>query len=264
MDIDLSGAGEHCNYTSIPPLTLPCIHLSSDYSPPPDPLAFKHFKFQGLKVVNSVPRSPQFLEYCRTHLRVLDLYADDRILPSQYHSVKQGLFLTALVVGADAGNLRMLFKACHVLEEFRFDFSSGIGWALSLIPSNFVALIRLLRPLGVFEFVEGVTPTAVVSCTESWLDLLKREAIPEYERLGVSIQEVAQRFSKHNHGLKTRVQVIYQPSEKEVQGFESGEIPLFMTKLEEELGTHVALELKLLPFTPISEWWKDREKSNLA
>jgi hypothetical protein len=40
---------------------------------PPDLLAFKHVKFQELRITVSVPPSPQFLAYCSASLRVLDL-----------------------------------------------------------------------------------------------------------------------------------------------------------------------------------------------
>jgi hypothetical protein len=65
--------------------------------------------------------------------------------------------------------------------------------------------------------------------------------------LGVSIQKIAQRFSNHHRGSETRVQVNYCPRKREAKAIDGGEIPFFMTKLEEELGTHLALELKLLP-----------------
>jgi len=65
--------------------------------------------------------------------------------------------------------------------------------------------------------------------------------------LGASIREIAQRFSERHCGLKTRVQVIYPPSREEAQAIANGEVPFFMMKLEEELGTHVALELDLPP-----------------
>ena len=69
-DIDLSGLYDEF---PIPPSALPRIHLSDD-NEPPDPFAFKHFKFHELKTMRSIPLSPPFLEYCQTHLRVLDLW----------------------------------------------------------------------------------------------------------------------------------------------------------------------------------------------
>ena len=141
----------------------------------------------------------------------------------------------------------MLFEACYALQEVSFSFGSYIGWLLGSIPSNSVTLIRLRHPEGTS------TGTTYNSCWgyspyhfESFLDDLVRFRIPEYERLGVSIRKIARRFSECHRGLKTRVQVIYPPSKKEAQAIANGEIPFFMAKLEQELGTLVTLELDLL------------------
>ena len=71
MDLDLTGY--HYDGLPVLPPVLPRIHLSS-HNEPPDPLAFKHFKFHELKIMKSIPPSPPFFEYCQTHLRVLDLW----------------------------------------------------------------------------------------------------------------------------------------------------------------------------------------------
>jgi len=80
IDIDLSGLDR--SNLSIPPPALPRIYPPivdvrkkiKNQLPvkPPDPLAFKHFKFQELKITGHVPPSPRFLEHCQTHLRILD------------------------------------------------------------------------------------------------------------------------------------------------------------------------------------------------
>ena len=54
-----------------PPCARPCIHLSPGYQLP-DLFAFKHIEFQKLVVIDPIPPSPRFLEYCQHHLRVLD------------------------------------------------------------------------------------------------------------------------------------------------------------------------------------------------
>ena len=59
--------------TFLPRSTLPRIHLSSDKIPP-DPLAFKRFRFRELKFRLSIPPSLPLLEYCQTHLQALDLW----------------------------------------------------------------------------------------------------------------------------------------------------------------------------------------------
>jgi len=244
-DIDLSCID---NSFLISPPTHPRIFLSSDCQPP-DPFAFTHFKFQELGVGDSVPPSPQFLEYCKTHLRVLNLWNYDSQTYRQYHSMKQELTLTtALTVGLE--NLGVLFEACYALQEFSFCFESHIGSILGLIPSDSVTLIRIRihDPVCII----GTTYNSCWGRTfEDWLDLVESRDIPEYEALGVSIRQ----FSEHNCGSKTRVQVVYEPSEEESQAIGDGEIPFFMTKLEEELGTHVILELDLLP---VAEPWQVR------
>ena len=247
IDIDLSRVDDH--FSILPP-THPRICLPSDCQPP-NPLAFTHFRFQELEVRDSILPSPRFSEYCKTHLRVLDIWTCDMEIDRQYRSVKRGLILTTLTEHRE--NLQMLFEACYALQELSFSFVLYIGWALGSIPSNSVTLIRLRDP-------EGVIGTTYNSCWgypleifERWLEPLESEKIPEYERLGVSIREMAQRFSKHNCGLKTRVQVVYLPSWEEAQAIDNGEIPFFMTKLEEELGAYVTLELDLLPAVPDTE-----------
>lgn len=58
----------------ITPPALPRIHLSlPPNDQPPNFFAFKYVKFQELTITNLVPPSPQFLGYCSTSLRVLDL-----------------------------------------------------------------------------------------------------------------------------------------------------------------------------------------------
>ena len=44
-------------------------------------------------------------------------------------------------------DLHALFKACHVLHEFKFHFYSYIGSIISSIPSDSVTLIRLVHGL---------------------------------------------------------------------------------------------------------------------
>jgi len=53
---------------------LPRIQLSDDMElEHVDSLAFDHFKFQELRIGSLIPNSLSFLEYCRRHLRALDL-----------------------------------------------------------------------------------------------------------------------------------------------------------------------------------------------
>jgi len=150
-------------------------------------------------------------------------------------------------------DLHALLKACHVLQEFSFSFCSYIGSIVSSIPSDSVALIRLHDP-------EGTVGTTYNSCWgipldhfESHLNIFIHDDLPEYGTLGVSIRKIAQRYSEHHRGLKTRVQVTYQPACEETQAFKDGEVPFFMKKLEEELGSHVTLELNLYPFLSETE-----------
>jgi len=71
-DIELS---EISGSIPVTPSALPRIRFSSD-SESPDPLAFKHFRFQELEVTRFAPVSPPFLEYCQIRLRVLELGSD--------------------------------------------------------------------------------------------------------------------------------------------------------------------------------------------
>ena len=134
--------------------------------------------------------------------------------------MKRGLILTNLT----DPNLEVLFKVCHALQEIHSSFYSYLGRFLGSVSSNSVTLIRL-------RFLDDTDP--------------------ELAMLGVSMRKISQRFSDHNRGLKTRVQVVHQLTEQEAQAIDNnGEIPFFMTKLEEELGTHATLEPKFLPYLP--------------
>jgi hypothetical protein len=70
----------------------------------------------------------------------------------------------------------------------------------------------------------------------------------EFENLGVSVRTIARRYSDLNPGSKTLVKAIWDPltGMGRTDSVDNG-TPLFMMKLEEELGTHATLELDLLP-----------------
>ena len=122
---------------------------------------------------------------------------------------------------------------CCALQEVSFRFCSYIGRLLGSIPSTSVTLIRLHDPEDVR--LGNHDPDAKFGNNDP--EDVRLGKIVEYEWLGLSIRKLAQRFSDHHHGLKTRVQII--PTKEEAQET----FPFFMTKLEEELGTHVTLEL---------------------
>lgn len=70
----------------------------------------------------------------------------------------------------------------------------------------------------------------------------------ECESLCASIRKISQKFSTHNYGSKLRVQVICASSvELGGEAAFDKETSFFVEKLEEELGTHITLELDLLP-----------------
>ena len=75
-----------------------------------------------------------------------------------------------------------------------------------------------------------------------------------FTHLGVSIRKIAQRYSDHHSGLKTRVQATLDLTESEAQAVQNGEVLLYKTRLEEELGDHVDFELILVT-------WPDPELS---
>jgi len=60
---------------------------------------------------------------------------------------------------------------------------------------------------------------------------------------------MAQRFSICHPGSKTRVQATLDLWESEIRAVENGETPLYKSRLEEELGNYVDLELILIPNT---------------
>jgi len=70
--VDVNLSSRHDDLTT-PPAAPPCIHLPFVYQVP-DILAFERYKFQKLVITDFIiTPSPPFLEYCQTHLRVLDL-----------------------------------------------------------------------------------------------------------------------------------------------------------------------------------------------
>ena len=120
-----------------------------------------------------------------------------------------------------------------LLQELSFHFYSYIRSIISSIPSNSVTLIHL-------HGLEDSIGTTYNSCWgmpldhfESRLGAVIYDDLPEYGALGVSIRTIAQRYSSRHRGLKTRVQVSYQPACRETQAFKDGEVPFCMTKLEE-------------------------------
>ena len=144
----------------------------------------------------------------------------------------------------------MLFGACHALQEVSFYLQAYAGLALGLIPSTSVSLIRIRNLDGVQGSIYNSCWGHSLQALQVYLKEFERSGMQEYATLGGSIRKIAQRFSNHHRGLKTRVQVIYYPTEQEAQAIDDGEIPFFMTKLEEELGAHLTLELKLLSLPP--------------
>ena len=67
---------------------------------------------------------------------------------------------------------------------------------------------------------------------------------PNVTLQGGFYRKIARRYSDHWHsGLKTRVRATLDLTKLEIQAVESGEAPLYKTRLEEELGDHVGSEL---------------------
>lgn len=61
----------------------------------------------------------------------------------------------------------------------------------------------------------------------------------ECKELCDSIREITKKFSAHNSGSKTQVQVVYEPKEL------GDKSPLFVEELNKELETHATLKLDL-------------------
>ena len=132
-----------------------------------------------------------------------------------------------------------MFEACYELEEVRFRLDAYMGWILGSIPSTSVALVCIYEPTGIFYHA------SIKEC-EYLRKSLEDFWIPEHERLGAAIRKIAERYSDDHPGLKTRVQVNYEPIAEDAGRIENGEVPFFMEKLEEELGSRVTLRLNLL------------------
>jgi len=75
--------------------------------------------------------------------------------------------------------------------------------------------------------------------------------LAELADLGVSIRKIAQRYSDHHPGLKTRVRPYLDLRRSEILAVENGEAPLYKTRLEEELGDHVDFELILVRYPSV-------------
>ena len=128
-------------------------------------------------------------------------------------------------------------------------FIAGIAQFLGSIPSSSVSLIRISNPLEI-----GDTPTTYSDswpwesfeefecCAEGATD----EELAEFTHLGVSIRKIAQRYSDHHSGLKTRVRATLHLTELEIQAVENGETPFYKTRLEEELRDYVDFDLTLV------------------
>ena len=80
------------------------------------------------------------------------------------------------------------------------------------------------------------------------MDLEAYDVLAELTHLGASIRKVAQRFSDRHPGSKTRVRATLDLTESEIKAVKNGGIPLFKTKLEEELGNFADVELILRPW----------------
>ena len=134
--------------------------------------------------------------------------------------MKRVLISTALT--GDYRNLRTLLEACHTLQVLRFGMVPFFAQFLGSIPSNSVSLIHL-------DPLEPGTPTPY-SVSWPWpsFESFERylndyeEELAEFTHLGVSIRNIAQRFSDHHPGLKTRVRVTLDLTGSEVQAVGGG------------------------------------------
>jgi len=81
--------------------------------------------------------------------------------------------------------------------------------------------------------------------------------LAEFMHLGVSILKIAQIYSDHHSGLKTRVRATVCLTESEIQAVEDEEASFYKTRLEEESGDHVYFELILVSGPPEHELESD-------
>ena len=214
-----------------------------------DSLAFKHFKFQELRVCVQVPNSSSLLEYCQSHLRALDL-KDTRTCGRESTLISGGLEQTHVLVLTtiigDNGTLQVLLEACCTLETFAFSFGLFVGRLLGSIPSNSVSLIHLHNPcmgspFGTPEYLRSLS----VARFEDYILNLEQRVIPECRDLGGSLKKIARRFRDRHPGLKTRVQIHVELTGWGVDArtTETVDIPLLKAELKKEVGDGVTFEL---------------------
>ena len=131
-----------------------------------------------------------------------------------------------------------------------FSLFPAIAQFLSLIPSNSIPLIHLGNPLRL-----GSAPTIYSDSWpwksfeefEGYISDLDKYGLAEFVHLGVSIRKIARGFSDHHPGSKTRVRATLDLTESEAQAVGNGAIPIFKTRVEEELSKYVDLELIPIP-----------------
>jgi len=131
-----------------------------------------------------------------------------------------------------------------------FGLSPGLAQLLGLIPSSSVSLVRVTNPSR-----WGYAPSTYSGSWpwESLEELYQRAYVgsstrAELVHLGVSVREIARRFSDRHPGSKTRVEASLNLWESEVRAVEDGETPWYKERFEEELGNHVDLELILVSY----------------
>lgn len=152
----------------------------------------------------------------------------------------------------DYQNIQTLLEACQTLQVLRFGLFPGTAQLLGSIPSSSVSLIHVDNPLqlgGAPTTYSDSWPWESLGEFEHYLSILNDDILMElmeFTYMGVSIRGIAQRFSDRHPGLKTRVRATLPLTESEVRAVESGEVPLYKARVEEELGNYVDLEIVLI------------------
>jgi len=221
-------------------------------------LANKRFEFHQLRIVFTTPLSLPLFGFCAPQLQILDLSAFQICYPVERwpspsdHRVKRLLITVTLIDPIQIDVIqafRTLLEACHTLQVLNFGLFPRTAQFLGSIPSSSIHLVQISNPFGIGD--------APMTYSDSWpwgsfeefehrRSCMDDDDLAVFADLGFSIRKIAQRYSDHHSGLKTRVRATLCLTESEIQAVEDGEVPFYKTRLEEELGGHVVLDFELI------------------
>jgi len=214
------------------------------------PFAFERFEFRELEIFELIRSSPHFFEPCGPRLQVLDfrgLEFRDKRQPSPIGCGITHVPIATFLTG-DREVFKTLLETCHTLQVLGFSLSRGITRFMGSIPSNSISLINLANPFSLGHApmaYDNSWPWKSFEEFEGYLSYLeKHRVLTEFMHMGASIRKIAQRFSDHHPGSKTRLRArlgLYRY--EEAREVFNGRVPFFKASLEKELGGYVDLKL---------------------